>query len=60
MGEVWHCCVVVMGICFFSGFASLGHTGGGDVYVDDHGTCGRGAGFVIEHFGYSGILYVAL
>ena len=35
MGKVWHYCVVVMDICFFSGLASLGYTGGGNVYVND-------------------------
>ena len=41
MGKVWHYCVVVMDICFFSGLASLGYTGGGDVYVNDSGACGN-------------------
>lgn len=45
---------------FFSGFASLGYTGGGDVYVNDSGACGRRTDFVIEYLVCSGILYAAL
>ena len=60
MGKVWHYCVVVMDICFFSGLASLGYTGGGDVYVNDSGACGRITDFVIEYLVCSGILYAAL
>ena len=60
MGKVWHYCVVVMDICFFSGLASLGYTGGGDVYVNDSGACGRRTDFVIEYLVCSGILYAAL
>lgn len=60
MGKVWYYCVVVMDICFFSGFVFFGYMGGGDVYVNDSGVCGRRMDFVIEYFVCSGIFYVVL
>lgn len=52
------CCCY--GHLLFSGLASLGYTGGGDVYVNDSGACGRRTDFVIEYLVCSGILYAAL
>ena len=59
MGKVWHYCVVVMDIGFFSGLASLGYTA---VVMCMLMTAARAAGdgLVIEYLVCSGILYAAL